>query len=469
VGNGHEYTLTFREDDVRYIMQSLRDRKSCILVGVDGVGKSSLVRHLLTASVREYYLNEEKENILILALDAHELAKPSALAYYRRMASLLESIILKNDDGPGVENVLAVTSEEVAKQLLFERVETLLAQNEQRKLVFLLDEFHIAFIEVEQHFFRVLQALRSRTDRRVHYIAVSRNVPSLICDARTHKIVRDMFSELFNGNVRGIAPFQKRDAYEALRREMTRRGCTYPPVLQDLLLEVTGNHPGLLKAVVTAYATREGRLSEQDSKALLIEKLLKDGVVLDRCQQIWNSLSEIEQACLRQMHRGVIPKAFLDLQQYGTRQFNEALHYLVLKGILVEKGRSDGSYHCFSPLFAAYIEEEISRIEPGLRLDPARREVWIDGVLRASNLTAKEFKLLRFLVEHMGEVCSRQETTRAVYGEEYDPKRDDARLDALVERTRKSIGDTSRPPRFIETVRGAGHRLNDYPVGHKER
>jgi DNA-binding response OmpR family regulator len=48
----------------------------------------------------------------------------------------------------------------------------------------------------------------------------------------------------------------------------------------------------------------------------------------------------------------------------------------------------------------------------------------------------------------------------------YNPKRDDARLDALVERTRKSLGDDAHPPRFIETVRGAGHRLHEYLGEH---
>jgi hypothetical protein len=32
----------------------------------------------------------------------------------------------------------------------------------------------------------------------------------------------------------------------------------------------------------------------------------------------------------------------------------------------------------------------------------------------------------------------------------------------MVERTRKGIGDRSRPPRFLETVRGTGHRLKEY-------
>ncbi|GHO94642.1 hypothetical protein KSF_046900 [Reticulibacter mediterranei] len=134
-------------------------------------------------------------------------------------------------------------------------------------------------------------------------------------------------------------------------------------------------------------------------------------------------------------------------------------------------------YHPFSVkqsipiLFKGKRETEnrlnIKRVDPldkriGLKLNLLRHEVWIDGTLRTNFLTNKEFQFLRFLAAHAGQVCSREETTKAVYGNLYQPEHDDARLDALVERVRKSIGDAERPPRFIETVRGTGHRLHEY-------
>jgi DNA-binding response OmpR family regulator len=97
-----------------------------------------------------------------------------------------------------------------------------------------------------------------------------------------------------------------------------------------------------------------------------------------------------------------------------------------------------------------------------LQLDRIQRRVYIDGMLLPKSLTGKQFELLDFLAAHAGKVCTREETNRAVYGESYIPHRDDARLDALIERTRLQIGDDQRNPRFIETVRGVGHRLNNY-------
>ena len=134
----------------------------------------------------------------------------------------------------------------------------------------------------------------------------------------------------------------------------------------------------------------------------------------------------------------------------------------MLKGILHEV-KAETSFQCFSPLFAAFVARQGV---PGLQLDLARQQVWIDGILQTKHLTVMEFRLLRFLASHSGDICPREETTQAVYGDRYLAKDDAARLDALVERARKSIGDTSRPPRFLETIRGVGHRLNDY-VGER--
>lgn len=105
------------------------------------------------------------------------------------------------------------------------------------------------------------------------------------------------------------------------------------------------------------------------------------------------------------------------------------------------------------------------RSTQGLQLDYVQRKVRIDGIELPKSLPPREFKLLEFLARHAGKVCLRGETNQAVYDERYVPHRDNARLDALIERTRLHIGDDQRNPRFIETVRGVGHRLNNYCPG----
>jgi DNA-binding response OmpR family regulator len=102
----------------------------------------------------------------------------------------------------------------------------------------------------------------------------------------------------------------------------------------------------------------------------------------------------------------------------------------------------------------------------GLYLDRVRRRVIIDGKELSKPLSRQQFRLLEFLAQHADRVCSREETSIVVYGGGYVPRRDNARLDALIERTRIHIGDDQRNSRFIETVRGVGHRLKNYTSFH---
>ena len=98
----------------------------------------------------------------------------------------------------------------------------------------------------------------------------------------------------------------------------------------------------------------------------------------------------------------------------------------------------------------------------GLYIDVTSRCVWVDGIQRLNRLSKSECKLMLYLASRDGEICSREETVFAVHRSIYQGKIDDGRLDAMVERIRKKIGDEPRSPRFLRTVHRLGHRLDGY-------
>ena len=72
-------------------------------------------------------------------------------------------------------------------------------------------------------------------------------------------------------------------------------------------------------------------------------------------------------------------------------------------------------------------------------------------------LTAREFDLLAFFVQHPGRVYSREQLMQAVWGAHYIGT---ARtVDNFVGRLRAHIGDDADRPRHLETVRGFGYRF----------
>lgn len=90
-----------------------------------------------------------------------------------------------------------------------------------------------------------------------------------------------------------------------------------------------------------------------------------------------------------------------------------------------------------------------------LRLDPATRAVTLAG--EAVELTTAEFELLQVLMQSRRRVLSRDQLLLKLRGADADVY--DRSVDMLISRLRQKLGDDSRSPRFIKTVRGAGYQF----------
>ena len=71
----------------------------------------------------------------------------------------------------------------------------------------------------------------------------------------------------------------------------------------------------------------------------------------------------------------------------------------------------------------------------------------------------REFELLRCLGQHPNIVFSKEELFEKIWG--YDYVSDAATVSVHINRLREKIEDDARNPKIIETVWGAGYRLND--------
>ncbi len=91
----------------------------------------------------------------------------------------------------------------------------------------------------------------------------------------------------------------------------------------------------------------------------------------------------------------------------------------------------------------------------GLRLDPERHEVSVDG--RPVTLTHVEFRILETLLGADGRVLSRDQLLDAVWGEDQAEVLDRT-VDVHIRRLRDKLGDDPDAPRWVATVRGSGYR-----------
>ncbi len=100
-------------------------------------------------------------------------------------------------------------------------------------------------------------------------------------------------------------------------------------------------------------------------------------------------------------------------------------------------------------------ERPVELTAAGLRLDPSARRVWRGAA--EIRLTAREFAVLEFLVRRADEVVTKTEILGAVWDFEFEG--DPNNVEVYVRRIRRKIDDPFGVT-SIETIRGAGYRLN---------
>src|SRR5262249_53347394 len=92
----------------------------------------------------------------------------------------------------------------------------------------------------------------------------------------------------------------------------------------------------------------------------------------------------------------------------------------------------------------------------GLVVDPVGRMATMDG--SPIELTAREFDLLRYLIERAGQVVTKRELLAEVWRQPYGGA--EKTVDVHLSWLRRKLGETAQAPRYLHTVRGVGVRLD---------
>jgi DNA-binding response OmpR family regulator len=96
----------------------------------------------------------------------------------------------------------------------------------------------------------------------------------------------------------------------------------------------------------------------------------------------------------------------------------------------------------------------------GLSIDTETRAVIVDG--KSVELTSMEYELLLILARRHGRKLSRDDILSELRG--IDAAILTRSVDIMVSRLRQKLGDSIKPPRFIQTVWGRGYSFIGVPV-----
>ena len=100
-------------------------------------------------------------------------------------------------------------------------------------------------------------------------------------------------------------------------------------------------------------------------------------------------------------------------------------------------------------------KQEENAKKSDLYIDEATKMIYLRG--EPLNLTAAEYGILAYLIDHANEVVSREDLIYNV-----DAVHEESSLksiDVIISRIRHKLGDNPKQPRFIRSVRGLGYRL----------
>ena len=210
--------------------------------------------------------------------------------------------------------------------------------------------------------------------------------------------------------------------------------------LNALLVEYLDPFGFHLRTATTASAGLEA-FGQQVPELIILDIMLPDANGLSVCQQI---RADRRVPIIMLSARGEAPDRILGLElgadDYLSKPFEPRELVARIESVLRRAQEAN--------LSSSYRSE-------GLLLDVDQRRVTLNQ--SEVNLTTTEFELLHALMAARGRVLSRDkllEQLRGIETEAYDRS-----IDMAVSRLRDKLGDDSRAPRFIKTVRLTGYQF----------
>ena len=196
------------------------------------------------------------------------------------------------------------------------------------------------------------------------------------------------------------------------------------------------------------------RLRKQSYDLILLDVMLPGCSGYDVCRLVRDEIDiPILMVTAKSSGIDVIRGLGLGADDYITKPFDPSLLVARVRSHLKRYERLTSSHRG---------GEQPGGSEPGkirirnLVIEPETWKVWKDG--REIKLPNREFELLRFLAQNPNIVFSKEQLFEKIWGYEYVS--DAATVSVHINRLREKIEDDARNPKIIETVWGAGYRLN---------
>ncbi|HSA84471.1 MAG TPA: helix-turn-helix domain-containing protein [Patescibacteria group bacterium] len=424
------YPDTAREEEIAAIASFVQKGSSCQLLGIPGVGRATVLSLLINnKTIRQKHFGTNNQTYHFVSVNFAEIrSRPLFDVMKLLFLDLTESLReeKKMEDNQAVGDIfrehLKFQDELVLFQGFKEAIDYL-CRDRQITVVFLFDRFEEYIPAVTAEFFANLRALRNRAKYKFSVVfSLYRPLEMALEPA----ILSD-FYEFVGGNTIYLRPF---DSITTRFRVGYIEKITRKRVEKDVLNEIfilTGGIGKLVKLAIESVLTHG---TPQHLASFLLEQQTMQAAL----REIMFSLTPAEQTALK-TGRGATEM------------------YLIDSGLI-----KDGTVQI--PLLAAFFKDsndDAQKTHGQIVYDEATNSIKMGDDLLSDQLTASEFRLLRFFAQNPERVVEREELIDAVWGDNKSTAGiTDQAIDQLIFRLRRKIEEDTNNPTHLQTVKGRG-------------
>jgi len=338
---GPEHPLSYRKEVAQRLFGYIKSADSFFVTGGASAGKTRLLDFIMRENVQQHYLDNQSQTTWLIRVDLNRHHPDEDWTFYELLLSSMMLGSSRYDDTGEIFEQFADLDEKVMAnrdylQALryFELAVHKLCKIHDLNVCFLLDEFDMMYRTMPKEIFAQLRAVRDANKNQVCYGLFLRDLPERLRPPSDN----ESFYELLSHRMIGLGPLNDNDAMRALRQMEERREFRLGTAARDIIVTISGGHPGLLQALLGLHI----KFSVEKEQMGDWNWLVKQEFIQDECNKIWDSLSPEEQAALLEAVHGMfdhIPQHMLKL--------------ITAKGLLQKK---DQFPKVFSPIFERYLQ-----------------------------------------------------------------------------------------------------------------
>jgi hypothetical protein len=249
-----------RKTDLAYVLNCVKDGRSCAVIGLSNVGKSWLLRALCRSEVQADFLSAEADKFIFVYIDCNLMLELSEQGFYEAVLRASRDVLARG----GVDQALLAQMEAYYQgvvepshsfrvPLSFNEAIMALGEGLQRRIVFLFDEFDEPFRALDGRVFLNLRALKDRYGAGLCYVTATEQALNVV---RPEAAVSE-FSELFAGRMYWLRMLVPQDAAILVEMQAAAGGATLEADQVAFALDQAGGHSGLLQA--SGFTTARAR------------------------------------------------------------------------------------------------------------------------------------------------------------------------------------------------------------------